>query len=139
MDSIGTGPNIINVILSLSTWFLMFIGLIGVRAEIHEWVNVIVLAAVYPMYLWYQSKNNILGSISQESMIAIAIGTVLSLTAMLEGPGKKSAFSRNLKKNFKEYGKDVKGTVYASVALMASLLVGVVFSYSIRNDKFFKV
>jgi len=139
MDSIGSGPNITNVILSLSTWFLMFVGLIGVRAEIHEWANVIVLGAVYPMYLWYQSKNNILGSISKESMIAIVIGTVLSLTTFLEAPGKKSAFSRNLKKNFKEYGKDVKGTAYASLVLVASLLVGVGFSYSIRSDKFFKV
>ena len=76
-------PSITKVGLSLSAWIFMFIGLIAVRAELHPWVNTIILTAVYPMYIWYMSKNNIVGLISQGSIFAMVIGAVLFMTCCM--------------------------------------------------------
>ena len=59
-----------NIALSLVSWIFMYIGLVIMRFETHHWVNTLMLSAVFPMYIWYMSKNNIVGIISQGSMLA---------------------------------------------------------------------
>lgn len=128
-------PSVSKIALSLSSWLLFFVGIIGVRAELHPWVNTIALTAVFPMYLWYMAKTNILGLMSQEAMIATVIGAVLFMTLLLEA-NKNASFSKNLKKHLKEYGKTPKGTAYASVAIAVSLGIGVLLSTLILRNTF---
>ena len=131
-------PSIAQIGLSLSTWFVMFIGLLAVRAETHPWMNTVILTVLFPLYLWFMSRNNILGSVSQGAILATVIGAGLFMTLLLEAR-KDSEFSKNLKKNLKEYGRDPKGTAYASLAVAASLMMGAGVSFAVLGDNFLKV
>lgn len=141
MDNINTSfvkPSISEIGISLSTWFIMFIGLLGIRAESHPWINTIILTVGFPVYIWFMSRNNILGSVSQGAILATVIGAALFMTLLLEAM-PNSNFSKNLKKYIKEYGKEPKGTAYASLAVAVSLVMGMGVSYSILGDNFIKV
>jgi len=131
-------PSIAQIGLSLSTWFVMFIGLLAVRAETHPWMNTVILTVLFPLYLWFMSRNNILGSVSQGAILATVIGTGLFMTLLLEAR-KNSEFSVNLKKNLKEYGRDPKGTAYASLAVAVSLMMGAGVSFTVLGDNFLRV
>lgn len=131
-------PSIAQIGLSLSTWFVMFIGLLAVRAETHPWMNTVILTVLFPLYLWFMSRNNILGSVSQGAILATVIGAGLFMTLLLEAR-KNSEFSMNLKKNLKEYGRDPKGTAYASLAVAVSLMMGAGVSFAVLGDNFLKV
>ena len=128
-------PSLVTVGISLSTWIFMYIGLITIRAELHPWVNTVLLTGVYPMYLWYLSKNNMISLLSQGTIIAMVIGALLFMTLLLEAK-PKSKFSQKLKKSLKEYGKNPKDTAYASFAIIVSLVMGLGVSYAVRSDKF---
>ena len=130
-------PGIAQIGISLSTWFVMFIGLLGVRAETHPWMNTVILTVLFPMYLWYMARNNILGSVSQGAMLATVIGAGLFMTLLLEAR-RNSEFSKNLKKNLKEYGRETEGTAYASLAIAVSLIIGAGVSYTILGDNFLR-
>lgn len=141
MNNINTSfvkPSISEIGISLSTWFIMFIGLLGIRAESHPWINTIILTVGFPVYIWFMSRNNILGSVSQGAVLATVIGAALFMTLLLEAM-PNSNFSKNLKKYIKEYGKEPKGTAYASLAVAVSLVMGMGVSYSILGDNFIKV
>lgn len=131
-------PSIAQIGLSLSTWFVMFIGLLAVRAETHPWMNTVILTVLFPLYLWFMSRNNILGSVSQGAILATVIGAGLFMTLLLEAR-KNSEFSMNLKKNLKEYGRDPKGTAYASLAVAVSLMMGAGVSFTVLGDNFLRV
>lgn len=131
-------PSIAQIGLSLSTWFVMFIGLLAVRAETHPWMNTVILTVLFPLYLWFMSRNNILGSVSQGAILATVIGAGLFMTLLLEAR-KNSEFSNNLKKNLKEYGRDPKGTAYASLAVAVSLMMGAGVSFTVLGDNFLRV
>lgn len=131
-------PSIAQIGLSLSTWFVMFIGLLAVRAETHPWMNTVILTVLFPLYLWFMSRNNILGSVSQGAILATVIGAGLFMTLLLEAR-KDSEFSKNLKKNLKEYGRDPKGTAYASLAVAVSLMMGAGVSFTVLGDNFLRV
>lgn len=131
-------PSIAQIGLSLSTWFVMFIGLLAVRAETHPWMNTVILTVLFPLYLWFMSRNNILGSVSQGAILATVIGAGLFMTLLLEAR-KNSEFSKNLKKNLKEYGRDPKGTAYASLAVAVSLMMGAGVSFAVLGDNFLRV
>lgn len=133
-----SNPSLAEIGLSLSSWFVMFIGLLGVRAETHPWMNTVILTIMFPLYLWFMSKNNILGSVSQGAILATVIGAALFMTLLLEAR-KDSEFSKNLKKNLKEYGRDPKGTAYASLAVAVSLIVGAGVSYTVLGDNFIRI
>lgn len=128
-------PSISQIGLSLSTWFVMFVGLMGIRAETHPWMNTVILTVLFPVYLWFMAKNNILGSVSQGAILATVIGAGLFMTLLLEAR-RNSEFSLNLKKNLKEYGRDVRGTAYASLAVAVSLIMGAGVSYAVLGDNF---
>jgi len=130
-------PAITEIGLSLSSWFVLFIGLLGIRAETHPWMNTIILTVLFPAYLWFMSKNNILGSVSQGAILATVIGAALFMTLLLEAM-PKSEFSQNLKKNLKEYGREPKGTAYASLAVAVSLIMGAGVSYTVLGDNFIR-
>ena len=132
-----SNPSLAEIGLSLSSWFVMFIGLLGVRAETHPWMNTVILTIMFPLYLWFMSKNNILGSVSQGAILATVIGAALFMTLLLEAR-KDSEFSKNLKKNLKEYGREPKGTAYASLAVAVSLIVGAGVSYTVLGDNFIR-
>lgn len=131
-------PGLAQVSLSLSSWIFMFLGLIAVRAELHPWVNTILLTVAYPLYIWFMSKNNIVGLISMGSMLAMVIGATLFMTLLLEAM-PKSKFSQGLKKNLKEFGKNPKGTGMASLAIVASLAMGALVSYAVTSDNFIRI
>lgn len=131
-------PSLPQIGLSLSTWFVMFIGLLGVRAETHPWMNTIILTVLFPTYLWFMSRNNILGSVSQGAILATVVGAALFMTLLLEAM-PKSQFSMDLKKNLKEYGREPKGTAYASLAVAVSLIMGAGVSYAVLGDNFIRV
>lgn len=131
-------PTLATISISLSIWFLVLVGGIIVRAESHPWVNVIMLTAIFPAFIWFASRNSILGSVSQGALIATIISAVLFMTLLLEARSK-SKFSVGLKKNFKEFGQKPLGTAYASSAIMGSLLVGVIVSYSVLNKNFIEM
>lgn len=133
-----SNPSLAEIGLSLSSWFVMFIGLLGVRAETHPWMNTVILTIMFPLYLWFMSKNNILGSVSQGAILATVIGAALFMTLLLEAR-KDSEFSKNLKKNLKEYGREPKGTAYASLAVAVSLIVGAGVSYTVLGDNFIRI
>ena len=133
-----SNPSLAEIGLSLSSWFVMFIGLLGVRAETHPWMNTVILTIMFPLYLWFMSKNNILGSVSQGAILATVIGAALFMTLLLEAR-KDSGFSKNLKKNLKEYGREPKGTAYASLAVAVSLIVGAGVSYTVLGDNFIRI
>lgn len=126
------------IAMSLSTWIFMYIGLIAIRAEMHPWVNTIILTAVYPMYLWFMTRNNIMGVISQGSMIATVIGATLFMTLLLEAM-PKSKFSSGLKKSLKEYGKKPADTAKASMAVVVSIIMGAIVSYAVTRENFIEV
>ena len=128
-------PTLPKIAISMSSWIFMYIGLIAIRAELHPWVNTIILAALYPMYIWFMSKNNILGLISQGSILATVIGAILFMTLLLEAM-PKSKFSQNLKKSMKEFGKKPKDTAFGSFFIATSIAVGTVVSYMITNRTF---
>lgn len=121
--------------LSLASWIFMYIGLIALRAETHHWVNTLLLTAVYPMYIWYMSKNNIVGIISPGSMYALVIGSTLFMTLLLEA-WPNSKFSTDLKRFIKEYGKNPKDTAMASIAIAVSIGVGAFVSYLVTKQSF---
>lgn len=131
-------PSIAQIGLSLSTWFVMFIGLLAVRAETHPWMNTVILTVLFPLYLWFMSRNNILGSVSQGAILATVIGAGLFMTLLLEAR-KDSEFSKSLKKNLKEYGRDPMGTAYASLAVAVSLMMGVGVSFAVLGDNFIRI
>lgn len=128
-------PSLPKITISMSAWIFMYIGLIAIRAELHPWVNTVILAAVYPMYLWFMSKNNILGLISQGSMIATVIAAVLFMTLLLEAM-PKSKFSQTLKKSLKKYGDKPKDTALASFFVAMSIAVGTLVSYMVTGKTF---
>tara|TARA_Y100000389_G_scaffold139804_1_gene137581 strand:- start:315 stop:710 length:396 start_codon:yes stop_codon:yes gene_type:complete len=127
--------DISKIAISLSTWIFMYIGLIAVRAELHPWVNTIILTVLYPMYMWYMTRNNIIGVISQGSMFAMVIGATLFMTLLLEAM-PKSKFSTGLKKSLKEYGKKPADTLKASIAVAVSLIIGAMVSYAVTSTNF---
>lgn len=136
MDSLSfQQPSMPQVGLSVSMWFLSIIGVIIIRTELHPWLNVVMLSIVFPMYTWFMSRNNILGSISQSAMIATVIAAGLFMTLLLEAR-PKSSFSVKLKKDFKEYGRNAKSTAIASSFVAVSLLIGVGLSYTILKNNF---
>lgn len=137
-NNVYTKPSLSEIGLSLSTWFVMFIGLLGVRAETHPWMNVVILTVMFPMYLWFMSKNNILGSVSQGAMLATVMSAGLFMTLLLEAR-KDSEFSTSLKKNLREYGREPKGTAYASLAIAVSLIIGAGVSYAVLGDNFIRI
>ena len=128
-----------NIVISLSQWIFMYIGLLGLRAELHHWVNTLVLTVVYPMYLWYMSKNNVLWLIDQGSMFAVVISAGLFMTLLLESGIFGDSFEKTLKKSLKEYGRDTKATAMASVAIVCSIAVGIGVSYIVRGPTFLDV
>jgi hypothetical protein len=131
-------PSLTQIGISLSSWFVMFIGLLGIRAETHPWMNTIILTVLFPTYIWFMSRNNILGSVSQGAILATVIGAALFMTLLLEAM-PKSEFSMNLKKNLKEYGREPKGTAYASMAVAVSLVMGAGVSYAVLGDNFIRI
>lgn len=135
MDARIPEPSLSQIGLSVSMWLFMFLGTIIIRAETHEWVNTVMLAVIYPLYIWFMSRNNIVGSISQGAMIATVIAAGLFMTLLLEARAK-SSFSLSLKKNLKEFGRKPKGTAYASAAIVGSLIVGIGVSYAVLNKSF---
>ena len=141
MDNNNIGfakPTLGQISISLSTWFVMFVGLLGIRAETHPWMNTIVLTVMFPVYLWFMSRNNILGSVSQGAILATVIGAALFMTLLLEAM-PKSQFSMDLKKNLKEYGREPKGTAYASLTIAVSLMIGAGVSYAVLGDNFVRI
>lgn len=124
-----------NIALSLVSWIFMYIGLVILRFETHHWVNTLMLSAVFPMYIWYMSKNNIVGIISQGSMLALIIGSTLFMTLLLEA-WRNSEYAKTLKKYMKEYGKDPKDTAVASTAIAVSIAVGTLVSYLVTKKSF---
>lgn len=130
-------PAMSQIAISLSTWFVMFIGLLGIRAETHPWMNTIILTVLFPLYLWFMSRNNILGSVSQGAILATVIGAALFMTLLLEAM-PNSDFSKDLRKNLKSYGRDPKGTAYASMAVAVSLVMGAGVSFAVLGDNFIR-
>lgn len=128
-------PKPVQVGISLSTWFIMFIGLIIIRAETHPWVNTVMLSVVFPVFLWYMSKNSILGSVSQGGIFTAVIGAGLFMTLLLEA-FKKTSFSIRLKKNMKEYGRKPAETAEASAFIVLAMGIGLVFSFLLHRDNF---
>jgi len=124
-----------NIALSLASWVFMYIGLVIMRFETHHWVNTLMLSAVFPMYIWYMSKNNIVGIISQGSMLAMIIGSTLFMTLLLEA-WRNSEYAKSLKKYMKEYGKNPKDTAVASFAIAVSIAVGTLVSYLVTKNSF---
>jgi hypothetical protein len=131
-------PTLANISLSISIWFLVLVGGIIIRAESHPWVNVIMLTAIFPAFIWFASRNSILGSVSQGGLIATIIAAVLFMTLLLEARAK-SKFSVGLKKNFKEFGKKPLDTAYASGAVMGSIMIGLIVSYAVLNKNFIEM
>ena len=121
--------------LSLASWIFMYLGLIGMRIETHHWVNTFLLTAVFPMYIWYMSKNNIMGIISNGSMLALIIGSTLFMTLLLEAP-LPFIDNKTLKRYMKEYGKKPKDTALASLAIVISIAVGTLGSYFVTQKSF---
>lgn len=128
-----------NIVVSLSQWIFMYLGLLGLRLELHHWVNTIALSVVYPMYLWYMSKNNVLWLIDQGSMFAVVIGAGLFMTLLLESGVFGDSFEKTLKKSLKEYGRDTKATAMSSTAIACSIAVGIYVSYIVRGPTFLNV
>ena len=128
-----------NIVISLSQWIFMYLGLLCLRLELHHWVNTIVLSVVYPMYLWYMSKNNVLWLIDQGSMFAVVIGAGLFMTLLLESGVFGDSFEKTLKKSLKEYGRDTKATAMSSTAIACSIAVGICVSYIVRGPTFMNV
>lgn len=135
MDTFARVPKPMKVGLSLSTWFLMFIGLIVIRMESHPWVNTTMLSVVFPLFLWYMSKNSILGSVSQGGIITAVIGAGLFMTLLLEA-FKKTKFSIRLKKNLKEFGRKPSETAEASAFIVLAMGVGLFFSFVLQRENF---
>lgn len=130
-------PGLPNVLISLSQWIFMYIGLIALRAELHPWVNTIILTAVYPMYIWYMCKSNVIGIITFESMLALIIASTLAMTAVLEAAPKLKTV-QNIKKSLKEYGKKPKETITASLIISMAILLGTITSYTVTRSTFVK-
>ena len=128
-------PKPMQIGLSLSTWFVLFIGLIVIRMELHPWVNTTMLSVVFPVFLWYMSKNSILGSISQGGIMTAVIGAGLFMTLLLEA-FKKTKFSIRLKKNLKEFGRKPSETAEASAFIVIAIGVGLGFSFFIHRNNF---
>ena len=128
-------PKPMQVGLSLSTWFVLFVGLIVIRMELHPWVNTTLLSVAFPMFLWYMSKNSILGSVSQGGIMTAVIGAGLFMTLLLEA-FKKTKFSIRLKKNLKEYGRKPTETAEASTFIVLAMAVGLGFSFFIHKNNF---
>lgn len=137
MDSFNRPPAM-RIAMSLSTWLVMFVGIIVVRAETHPWANTLALTALFPAYLWYMAKNNIIGTLSLPAITATVIGATLFMTLLLEA-NSKSKFSKNLKKHLKEYGKTPVGTTYASLAVASSIGLGATLSYFVLGDNFIAI
>lgn len=131
-------PSIQQIGMSTSAWLLTLVGVFIVRTEMHPWVNTVMLTIIFPFFTWYMSRNNILGSISQGAMIAIVIAAGLFMTLLLEA-APKSGFSKNLKKYMKEFGKEPKGTAYASLAVAVSIMIGVGISYTVLGNNFLEM
>lgn len=125
----------VQIALSLSTWFIMFIGLIVLRMETHPWVNTVLLTVVFPMFIWYMSKRSLLGSVSREGILAAVIGSGLFMTLLLES-SSRSPFSKRLKKNLKEFGRQPAETAEASAFIVLAMMVGLGFSYAIQGRNF---
>lgn len=123
---------------TIAPWFTTYIGAILVRTELHPWVNVILLTVIYPIAFWFLSKNTLYPDISQGGIIASVIFATLFITLLLEAR-PKSSFSKQLKKNFKEYGREPLGTSAATLAIVTSLAVGVGFSMIIQQQNFLKL
>jgi len=128
-------PKPMQVGLSLSTWFVLFIGLIVIRLELHPWVNTTMLAVAFPMFLWYMSKNSILGSVSQGGIMTAVIGAGLFMTLLLEA-FKKTEFSIRLKKNLKEFGRKPSETAEASAFIVIAMGIGLGFSFFLHRNNF---
>ena len=128
-------PKPMQVGLSLSTWFILFIGLVVIRMETHPWLNTTLLSVVFPVFLWYMSKNSILGSVSQGGIMTAVIGAGLFMTLLLEA-FKKTKFSIRLKKNLKEFGRKPTETAEASAFIAMAMGVGLGFSFFLHRDNF---
>jgi hypothetical protein len=70
-------------------------------------------------------------------MLATVIGAGLFMTLLLEAR-RNSEFSKNLKENLKQYGREPRGTAYASLAIAVSLIIGAGVSYTILGDNFLR-
>jgi len=134
MDNIST-PSGFKIGTSLSMWIILALGAITVRMEIHPWVNTVLLSVVLPFYMWYMTRNNIVGSISTGAMITTVVTSGLFMTLLLEARSK-SSFSRDLKKHLKQFGKEPTSMALASLAIVGSLIVGFGVSYTINKQNF---
>lgn len=128
-------PKPMQVGLSLSTWFTLFIGLIVIRAETHPWVNTTLLTVVFPLFLWYMSKNSILGSVSQGGIFTAVVAAGLFMTLLLEA-FKKTKFSIRLKKNLKEFGRNPSETAEVSAFIVLAMAIGLVLSFFTHGSNF---
>jgi hypothetical protein len=136
--SLNPGLGLDKIVLSLSTWFLALVGVIIIRAESHAWVNIVMLTVIFPVYTWIMSRNNILGSTSQGAIIGTVIGAGLLMTLLLE-VRPNSKFAIELKKDMKEFGKNIGKTAYASIFIVLSLIIGTLLTYAVLQNNFIEM
>lgn len=131
-------PSAVQVGLSMSTWLLSFVGSVVLSAELHPWVNTVILTVIFPAYMWLAARNSILGSVSSQGIIMMLVTAGLFMTLLLEAQ-RDGQFSRKLKRNIKRFGKDPRSTGLASLAVASSLIVGAGLSYAVLRERFIEV
>lgn len=117
-------PTIMDLGKALVPWFALMFSSSVIRAETKYWVNMSILAVVYPLMIRYLSDNNLLLSMSKGSVLIAVSVSILTLITLTEG-----VKWQQLKKNFKEFGKDPKQTALTTLVVMLSLVFGLAVAY----------
>ena len=134
MTSVFISPSVADIVKATIPWFALMFSSSVIRAETKYWINMTILSAVYPIMIRYLSDNNLLLSMSKGSLgITIAVSTLILIT-LTEG-----GIWPQLKKNFKEYGKDPKQTALTTTVVMMSFMIGLLTTYYTQGKAIIQV
>lgn len=120
---------------SIAPWLLTYLGAAAVRTELHAWVNIIILTAIYPAAMWFLSKNTFYPYMSQGGIMLSIIFANLFMALVLEAR-PDITFFKKMKKKFKEYGRDPVNTFLSTLAIMVSLSIGIGISMLVQQQNF---
>ena len=108
---------------SVAPLCLAYLGPVIIRAELHEWVNIIVLTLLYPLTIWYLTKNTVFADISYQGITMSLVAAILIIVMILRIEPDNIIVKR-ITKYFKEYGRKPFDTFAASTIVATSICIG---------------
>jgi hypothetical protein len=117
-------PKLQDLVIAVVPWFIMMFTSSIIRLEKMYWVNMTILAAIYPALIYYLGQRNLLLGMTSGSMFVTLAVSMLALITLTEG-----VKWQKLKKGFKEFGKDSKQSAMVTSVMMVTTLLGLLVAY----------